>query len=291
MLFSMYEVASCLAILFLAALCYVFARREATVQKALYELDREVDRDAIERFAASGGLDHIKRVTVLITALNEKENLKQLLPRMPKTVLNEPYGVMLVDDGSTDGTADLARSFNLGVAFTRTQRGQGAALRLGYQLALAGEAEVLVIMDADGQNRPEEIETFLRPIIAGEADMVIGSRILGEFEWDDPVRRMGVHFFSFLTSLLTGTKITDCSNGFRAIRKEVLATIVGRLRQRQYSMSELNIETAKSGFRIREVPMTFLKRISGSSKKGNNILYALAFSRVIFGTWLRTLRY
>jgi glycosyltransferase involved in cell wall biosynthesis len=286
--FNTLEVVSVVSGVTLFVICLILIRREAKSQNALYQLDTAVEGQAIEQFGKSNGFSLIERITLIIPALNEYENLQELLPRVPRHVNGETLGLLLIDDGSTDGTADLARSYDF-TAVSTPQRGQGAALRLGYRLAVLGKAEIVVIMDADGQNRPEEIEGLLQPILSDKADYVIGSRTLGEFEKDDPVRRMGVSFFSPLTSLLTGTKITDCSSGFRAMKTKVLADIVGRLRQRQYSMSELNFEVARSGFRITEVPITFLKRFSGTSKKGHNLFYAFAFMRVIFGTWLRTL--
>jgi glycosyltransferase involved in cell wall biosynthesis len=285
----MFEVAFAAAGLILLFVFFLAARRETTVYGALHELDNVVEQHAIEQFGLNGGFKQIKRITLVMPALNEKESLEQLLPRVPKSVSGEPLGLLIVDDGSSDGTADLARSFGFGVVSTPAQRGQGAALRLGYRIALMGESEILVIMDADGQNRPEEIEGLIEPILADRADYVIGSRMLGHFEKDDGVRLMGVRLLSPLVSLLTGTKITDCSSGFKAMKTKVLANVIGRLKQRQYACSELNIEVARSGFRIREVPITFLKRIRGTSKKGNNLYYAFAFTRVIFSTWFRTL--
>ncbi|PWU01562.1 MAG: glycosyltransferase family 2 protein [Candidatus Melainabacteria bacterium] len=286
--FNMLEVVSVASGVILFVICLILIRREAMSQNALYQLDAALERQAIEQFGKSNGFSLIERITLIIPALNECDNLKELLPRVPRHVNGETLGLLLIDDGSSDGTADLARSYDFTVVST-PQRGQGAALRLGYRLAVLGKAEIVVIMDADGQNRPEEIEGLIQPILADTADYVIGSRILGDFEKDDPMRRLGVRFFSPLTSFLTGTKITDCSSGFRAMKIQVLANIVGRLRQRQYSMSELNFEVARSGFRITEVPITFLKRYSGMSKKGHNLFYAFAFTRVIISTWLRTM--
>jgi glycosyltransferase involved in cell wall biosynthesis len=287
---SMFESIFFVVSVVLLYVCLILCRRQIDMQNTLYELDNVIELQAVEKFGQSGGFTQIKRVTLVIPALNERENLKQILPRIPNSVHGEALGLLLIDDGSTDGTAELAKSYGCAVVSTPNQRGQGAALRLGYRLAIMAGAEIVVIMDADGQNKPEEIAQLVEPVLADRADYVIGSRILGAFEKDDPIRLMGVRFFSPLTSFLAGAKITDCSSGFRAMKTRVLANIIGRLRQRQYSMSELNFEVAKSGFRIGEVPITFLKRMSGSSKKGHNLFYAFAFTRVILGTWFRTLQ-
>jgi glycosyltransferase involved in cell wall biosynthesis len=268
-------------------LSYSVRKSQRVAERLREQLDSVEDTFAMEQFAQTGGYRSIKGVTILIPALNECENLKQIIPRIPKTACGQELGVLIIDDGSSDDTKELAHGHDVGVISTTVTRGGGAALRLGYRLALAGDAALVVTMDADGQNRPEEIERLLEPILAGSADFVIGSRILGSFEKDDPVRLLGVRLLTRLLNCLIGTRLTDCSSGFRAIKACVLETVIPRLKQRQFYTPELNIEVAKSGFRIREVPISFLKRISGRSKKGNNFFYGLAFVCSMLTTWLR----
>ena len=231
--------------------------------------------------------NHIRDITIVIAALNEANNLKQVLPRIPSKICGLNTGILLVDDGSKDQTKELDKVYDIGFVPIPISLGQGAALRLGYQLALAGGAKIVVTMDADGQHRPEEIERLVAPIIDDTADFVIGSRILGKYEPDDAIRLCGVLVFSQLLSILLGMKITDCSNGFRAIRANVLDAVVSSLVQKQFHTSELLIIVAKRGYKIIEVPMTCLKRISGKSKKGNNLYFGLSFAKAMLSTWLR----
>ena len=140
-------------------------------------------------------------------------------------------------------------------------------------------------MDADGQHVADEMPLLVKPILEGDADMVNGSRVLGEFERESLVRHLGVHFFSWLVTLITGSRITDVSNGYRAIRADVLRRL--KLDQDQFWASELLIEGMRMRVRIREVPITIRARAGGESKKPKTLKYAWHFTKAIFKTWLR----
>ena len=157
-------------------------------------------------------------------------------------------------------------------------------MKAGYELALEDGAEIVVTLDADGQHMPEEIPIVLQPILEHRADLVNGSRILGTYERDNRLRATGVVFFSGLVSALTGMRITDCSNAFRAIRVDSLRQL--ELRQTQFQ-SELLIEALKKGQRVLEVPITIKRREGGVSKKGPSLKYAIGFMRAVMETWLR----
>src|SRR5690606_18553931 len=124
----------------------------------------------------------------------------------------------------------------------------------GYQIARDGGARYIATIDADGQYDPAELEVVVAPLVAGEADFVTGSRRLGRESTSDGFRRLGVRFFAALVSLLTGQRITDTSNGLRAMRAEVTAAV--ELQQPQYQASELLIGTLARGFRVVERPTT-----------------------------------
>jgi glycosyltransferase involved in cell wall biosynthesis len=164
-------------------------------------------------------------------------------------------------------------------------RGQGAALRLGYRVAREHGATVIATLDADGQYDPAELRTVLLPILRGEADFVTGSRRLGREETTDAFRRAGVRFYALLVSALTRQRITDTSFGLRAMRAEVTSSVT--LRQPQYQSSELLIGALAHGFRVVEVATTMRQRTAGASKKGHNLLYGLRYGGVVIGTWLR----
>ena len=136
-----------------------------------------------------------------------------------------------------------------------------------------------------GQHRPEDIPYLLKPILNNEADFVVGSRILGHREPDSLFRLSGVYTFGWLISLLLGKKITDPSSGFRAFKMSSTSKI--NLLEDQYHTSELIIEAIKKDLRIKEVPITILKRKYGKSKKGRDWIYGFYFAKTIIKTWWR----
>jgi glycosyltransferase involved in cell wall biosynthesis len=209
----------------------------------------------------------------------------QVIEALPAEICGLKTAAVVVSDGSKDKTAGVAKAHGALVADVPVNRGQGAALRLGYRLAREGGARYIVTTDADGQYNPAEMERVLAPVVAGEADFVTGSRKLGSQETHDPVRRLGTWVFAVTISLLTRQHITDSSFGLRAMRAEVTGVV--RLEQPQYQSSELLIAVLAHGFRVAEVPATIHKRQVGESKKGHNAIYGLKFAGVVLGTWWR----
>ena len=264
---------------------FVFYQR-AKNENRYYQFDNFVRAFTVTDFLTNHRIDHIKdSIVILIPAYNEAENLQVVLSQIPEKVNDKPVHVLVLDDGSSDGTADVARRNNALIASHPANRGGGAALKTGYELVTHLNPAVVLTMDADGQHNPAEIETLVQPILSGEADFVIGSRVLGECAAYSSFRLLGVHVFSRLINLIVGTRITDCSSGYRAIRGKVLDECL--LLQEQYHTAEMIIEAAKRGFRITERPVTIACRLSGESKKGKDLKYGLFFLRTIVKTWLR----
>lgn len=224
-------------------------------------------------------------ICILIPAFNESDNLKELLKQIPDSINEKKVEVLVVDDCSEDETYKTVLRYGFNVIQNPINRGGGAALRLGYDILISTGVDICVTMDADCQHNPEEISALVTPIIKNEADIVIGSRILGDFEKDNFIRFCGVRFFSFVVSSLTAIKITDPSSGFRAFNMKSVKRVP--LYEDQYHTSEMIITAAKMGIPILEVPITILKRKHGKSKKGKNLKYGLYFAKTIIKSWWR----
>jgi hypothetical protein len=225
------------------------------------------------------------KIGVLVPAYNEADNVGHVLDRIPAEVCGRETAVLVVDDGSRDGTGDVAAEHGAIVARHVINRGGGAALRTGYRLLSDSGAEVVVTLDADGQHLPSEMERLVEPVLSGKVDVAHGSRVLGESERSNVSRELGIVFFNRMVSLITRTHVTDCSNGYRAVRASVLPQLV--LRQEQFHTSEFLIEAIKRGVPAEEVPVTVVKRLSGHSKKPAVVRYGLGFANAIVRTWLR----
>jgi glycosyltransferase involved in cell wall biosynthesis len=249
--------------------------------------DEIIDDAAIRAFTEQYGAlaTALPPLAIVIAAFNEEGSIGPVLGALPDTIAGLATAKIVVSDGAADGTAKEAAEAGALVCDVPVNRGQGAALRLGYRIAREGGARYIVTTDADGQYNPAEIELLLAPLLAGRADFVSGSRALGSEETTDPVRRLGVRVFALIISALAGKRITDPSFGLRAMRAEVTAAV--RLEQPQYQSAELLIAVISHGFRVAEVPATIRKRRIGESKKGHNAFYALHFAGVIAGTWWR----
>ncbi|MGN6259087.1 MAG: glycosyltransferase family 2 protein [Solirubrobacterales bacterium] len=237
-------------------------------------------------FRQAGLADRFKgKIAILVPAYNEADNIGVVLGQIPPAVCGVRTEVLVVDDGSRDGTGDVAAEHGALVARHVTNRGGGAALRTGYRLMVESGAEIVVTLDADGQHRPDEMERLVKPILDGEVDMAHGSRVLGHAESNHFARELGIVFFNRLVSFITRTHVTDCSNGYRAVRTTVLPQLV--LRQEQFHTSEFMIEAIKRGIPAKEVPITVEQRLHGHSKKPAAFRYGAGFANAIVRTWLR----
>jgi hypothetical protein len=250
------------------------------------ELSAVLEGLAWEEFRVAGLPERFSgRIAVLVPAYNEAENIGYVLDRIPSEVCGRETAVLVVDDGSRDGTGDVAREHGAAVARHVINRGGGAALRTGYRLLADSGAEIVVTLDGDGQHLPAEMERLVEPVLSGEVEVAHGSRVLGEAERNHVAREFGIVFFNRLVSFITRTHVSDCSNGYRAVRASVLPQLV--LRQEQFHTSEFLIEAIKRGIPAREVPVTVVKRLHGHSKKPAVVRYGLGFANAIVRAWLR----
>ncbi len=225
------------------------------------------------------------KIAILVPAYNEADNIGTVLEQMPAEVCGVRTEVLVVDDGSRDGTGDVAAEHGALVARHVTNRGGGAALRTGYRLMVESGALIVVTLDADGQHLPSEMPRLVEPVLSGEVDVAHGSRVLGHADRNHFARELGIVFFNRLVSLITRTHVTDCSNGYRAVRTTVLPQLV--LRQEQFHTSEFMIEAIKRGIPAKEIPITVEQRLHGHSKKPAVFRYGVGFANAIVRTWLR----
>ncbi len=248
--------------------------------------DRLVRALAVDMFFERNTVNFgAESILVLIPAYNEVDNISAVISGLPAIIHERSVYCIVVDDGSSDGTGEIAAQQGALVARNIINRGGGAALRVGFELALALGVDIIITMDADGQHQPEDMPRLVEPLLDDTAELVIGSRLLGSMERYSRIRYVGVHVFSWLLSVILGKKITDPASGFRAMNSKVLRSCL--LVQDQYHTAELIIEAVKNNTRIIEIPVVIKRRLSGKSKKGKNISYALCFFRTIIKTWLR----
>jgi glycosyltransferase involved in cell wall biosynthesis len=221
----------------------------------------------------------------LICAYEEEDNIGPVLEKMPTEACGLSLSTLVIVDGGEDKTAQVAKDAGA-ITFELTENlGHGYALRVGYALCIELGAQFCVTLDADGQNDPAEIPVMLEPLVEDEADFVVASRVLGTDTTTDNTRKAGVRVFSWILSTIGHTKLTDTSNGYRALRVSMLDDIAYRLVQPQYQTAELLIIAMRRGWRVTERPTVWLPRASGTTKKGKNWLFGFRYGRVVTDTW------
>ena len=263
---------------------------KAFATEAEVALLRPEERAAATAFLAAHPPGAGAPLAIVIAAFNEEPTVAGVVSEIPKDVAGLATEVIVVVDGARDDTAGKALSAGALVCDVDVNRGQGAALRLGYWLARARGAQVIATIDADGQYEPAELARLVEPITSGQADFVSGSRRLGSELTTDATRHAGVLVFGALISILIRQRITDPACGVRAMRAELTEKVT--LEQSQYQASELMISAALNGFRLAEVPTTMRDRgdHATKTKKGGNLRYGLRFGRAALRTWWRDRR-
>lgn len=186
-----------------------------------------------------------------IPAFNEEKNIGPII-----TKLKQKYDHIIVcDDGSSDMTGTIASSLGAHVVKHEKNLGYGSAIKTIFNEARKIDGDVLVTFDADGQHQISEIDSVLRPLSENKADIVIGSRFLGQTKDLPKYRKIGIKTITGLTNVMTGSKITDSQSGFRAYAKKVLEEISPTESGMGIS-TEILVKAAKKQMRITEVPIT-----------------------------------
>lgn len=226
---------------------------------------------------AAGGVNEDLRVLVLIPTYNERENLPLIVERVLASVPRAD--VLVVDDGSPDGTGDIADKLaaneeRVQVLHRTAKAGLGAAYVAGFRVGLAAGYDVLVEMDADGSHAPEQLPRLLEAV--GHSDLVLGSRwvpggqVINWPKFREVLSRGG----NLYTRLALGINLHDATGGYRAYRREVLQTIdLSAISSQGYCFQvDLAWRAVQAGFRVTEVPITFAERERGESKMSGNIV-------------------
>jgi glycosyltransferase involved in cell wall biosynthesis len=205
------------------------------------------------------------QIHVVIPAYNEGP----VISRVVAEVRRAGYAAVVVDDGSSDATAQAASAAGAIVITHPFNLGQGAALQTGIDYAMAQQAEVIVTFDADGQHRVSDISRLTDALVQERVDFALGSRFLGEAPSLPPLRRLLLRAATIFTRLSTGLELTDSHNGLRAMTRRGAATI--KLRQnRMAHASEWLAQIAASGLRYVECPVT-IEYTAYSLAKGQSL--------------------
>jgi len=205
------------------------------------------------------------KILAIVPAFNEEKNIGGVVESINGADAN--IDILVVSDGSTDGTVEKARSSGLSrVVNLPCNLGIGGAVQTGFRFARRGDYDIVFQFDGDGQHLASEIEKILAPVQDGRADVVIGSRFCGN---DDGYRstlsrRLGIKVFEVVNSFLIGQKITDNTSGFRAYNRRAIA-FLAHYYPVDYPEPEAILILGKNGFRLREVPVRMQARGNGHS--------------------------
>lgn len=240
----------------------------------------------------SAFLDPRPTAAVVIPALDEEDSIGLLVGDVRAVAARADIPVhitriLVVDNGSTDRTAEVAAAAGAEVV-PEPRRGYGRACLTGVEVA--GSVELIILMDGDRSDRPDQLPSLLDPLLRRDADLVIGSRLLGSYEPGSllPQQIVGNRVAAVLLRLLFGVRVTDIGP-FRVIRRGALLEL--GMREMTYGWSvEMIARAARAGLRIREVPVTYRNRAGGVSKVSGNLRASIRAGYRIIGAILRARR-
>ncbi len=203
------------------------------------------------------------RCLIIIPAFNEAGNISKVIDRLRRSL--PEMDVLVVDDGSTDGTARSAAArtktitlpFNVGI---------GGALQTGFRYAARNGYDIAVQVDGDGQHRPCEVRKLVQTVASGQADFAVGSRYLSQNGYRQTRSRLiGAAILRSLIRLLTGRDITDCTSGFRAANARIIRAFAHWYPEDFLDSPEVILLLHRSGYKVEEVPVSMRQRRTGSS--------------------------
>jgi len=229
------------------------------------------------------------RILAIVPAYNEEETIGEVILSLKETMPS--LDVLVVNDGSNDGTSEAAAGTSRALVIDLPcNLGIGGAVQTGFLHAAKEGYDIVFQFDGDGQHLAAEVDKILTPVLAGEADVVIGSRFLaGNRGFRSTLnRRAGIKIFQWVNSLLIGQRITDNTSGFRAYNKKALL-FLSRYYPSDYPEPEAVILLGRNGFRLKEVPVEMKERTSGRSSitAFRSVYYMVKVLLAIFVTALR----
>jgi glycosyltransferase involved in cell wall biosynthesis len=203
-------------------------------------------------------------VLAIVPAYDEEGAIGRLVDEI--RAFDPAFDVVVVDDGSTDATAEVAAARGAAVVVLPFNLGIGGAVQTGFRYALERGYELAVRLDGDGQHDPAELGKLLAPLERGEADIVTGSRfVVGRGEYRPPLaRRLGITWFARLVSLFTRQRVTDTTSGFQALNRRGIE-LFARDYPNDYPEVEATLLVHKCGLRLVEVPVEMREREHGAS--------------------------
>ena len=205
-----------------------------------------------------------KRRIAIVPALNEAETIGKVIQEI--RAVDPGFEILVVDDGSDDGTGAIAEAAGARLLRLPFNLGIGGAVQTGYRYALANGFEVAVQVDGDGQHDPSQLRAILEPLVAGKADIVIGSRYAGVGTYRARgVRRLGQRIFAAVVSLIVRQRITDTSSSFRALNRRSLSLFAADYPHGFLETVEATVLAGKYHLRLKEVPVTMRERELGRS--------------------------
>ncbi|MCX5706747.1 MAG: glycosyltransferase family 2 protein [Candidatus Omnitrophica bacterium] len=215
------------------------------------------------------------RICVIIPAYNESTYIASLIKEIKKYVLE----VLVIDDGSSDNTRDMAKSAGANVLRNQNNEGKGASLKKGFKYALDNKFDAVITMDGDGQHPADELPYFIRLAEYSDKYIFIGNRML-KIKNMPALRILTNKFMSWFISTIAKQHIADTQCGFRLIKKEILERVV--LETSKYETeSEILIKAARLGFKIESIPIKTIYR--GARSQINPFIDSLRFIRFIIG--------
>ena len=218
--------------------------------------------------APAPGAPGLERVLVLIPAHDEEESLPATLAAVREHVPGA--AVVVIDDRSSDRTPEIAAAAGAEVVTLPCNLGYGGAVQTGFKYALARGFEFVLQIDADGQHDPASARALLAPVLAGEVEVAIGSRFLGEAKYPIPaLRRLGMRLFARIVTFVARQRFTDPTSGFQALGFRAIEFFAHDNYPSDFPDADTIILLLLAGFRVREVPVIMRARTAGSSMHSN----------------------